>query len=985
MSEYTRQWLQILMVAVNYTSPESENESPPPSKEEREKADKDLRTLENDLKSKTAKVEESTRLRLQLEKTLEGMEKIYPPFAKEAEDTMTAATKRREEALKRGAGIEDADALLQQAKAVEAEAAAMKKTIENIRQIQKKSKEDAEKGTTDINRTRRELQTALATYFKTADPKMIADRYGVPLEGNVSFDANPEFVDRTKTPGSTVPANRFGMGAEHTWDNRYTIPDGTFFGRPVILKSISQHEHITTRVMFDTANELLQRHKPGLTAPVVRFGMTITDDEIKRKPEAYTGVFGHPVDAFRPTVINNSTSSGYSLEKEETFRMWMQNCTKGEGTKTIKSFNGSITYGLPPLSRAIVGNAAGNAKWAHVPDPSWIKNFHPSHMNIGVSAIPPVEGGKKRDDTAPSHIEEYSTQNAGVHAIIQRPRWHSDGSPIHQQYLNRNYERIVEENLWKLTGRPGIPKPEELDDVTKTPTALLKALTADRDTLISSIRSREQADITGINTNLRGTSFAAPTANGVILAASILYPEASNAELIDAFCSSCVPIIHREIPPPFYATDMRCQSVKDVPYLTDPKSGRIYSPMAGFGEFTLDPKATKEKPDSWLRFTQRLEAMQKERHRLTKDGRLHSQVDVGEGTHKRRVSLNGQPVACTIELNKGAEFQTAEHKKIMAGFVGPTTEAIRDIDRYNDCSIAVGDDSPILKLVNAHKYYEALEMLQQDYKGKLVGSSDPYMQAAEAQLQKAVIESGHSYSFTVQESQDVCCTQAALRLKFKENNDIATQVILESPDGTRIPISLSDNNSGVAVCSTPGVMRKAAAGEWKLYVRRPIDMSNTSLVITGTERNPKLGIVDVRETILTEIEKKEAIDKAVPAANVMKPITSPYPYLREMAGKVEVQNFFLPSRTLTPSTREEFQQNLQKFIDGSELKKGGYIPKGTMEKISSSLTPATKMQTLATQIGGILTSAGCTLPLTTPTFPLPAHLQREKTLANLIG
>lgn len=959
MSDYLKQWVQLITTAlISSSEPDA---TAVPTVEERTRAATALRNVETQLKLTQGQIEDSTKLRDQLAKTIEAMEKIYNPAAREAEEASLLARKRQEEARALGATDEALAAIGQPAAELRAQSAMMKDTLDNMRKTQQKAKEAAEKGVNDTNRLKRELQQNLSTYFKTADLKMIADRLHLPLEGNVSFDLNPEFVRRTQVPSQSsapVPLH-FGMDAEHTWDDHYRL-GSILVGRTYDLKSIAQHEQVTAAIIQNTATTLLRRSLPGITAPVVRFGMNINDGDFQSNPDAYKGIFGHPVDSFRPTVINNSTRTSFSLEKDDAFRGYMEAFTRGPGTRTITSDNGTMTYGLPPLGRSIVGNAAGNDNWGHQPDPSWIKNFYPNHMNIGVTSIPPVEGGTTRDDKAPSRIEGYSTQNSGVHAVIARPRWNNDGTPILTQYLNPDYERVVEENLWRLTGRPGIPKTEELDDVTKTTPGMLQALKQDKESLLSVIRTHEGVDAAGRSSNMRGTSFAAPTANGVLLAASILYPTASPAELQDAFCSACRPITTRE--DPTAAPNTSGKTFSDVAYMVEPATGRIYSPMAGFGEFVIDPNATREKPDSWLRLLDRLEAMQQERNRITRNGHLHMQVDVGEGANARRVEITGQPLQATLELTRITEFESEEYKKTMAACEARCREAILNIDRDYDTSLHTEESSPVIQQLLQRHFYKAREALQARAKEIGIPETDPKLQEALQTMLLAHRETGHSYSFTVNPDQDLTLTQAALRLKFKDKIFTDSNMVLESPDGTRIPITLSENHDGVRVASTPGFMRKSAAGTWKIYTCFELESNGSSLVLTGTERNEKLGIIDVRETVLSRIETAEARHKHLPPQNTMKPMGSPFPYMREMEFSGARPGFFSP---VQPSTRQEFQKTLEDFINNSALKRGGFIPPGTLDKVSQhapAITPE--------KIGAALAAMGC-LPAN-PLLTLPS-------------
>lgn len=950
-------WLQALALTAVDAVPVTGTKAPPPSKDSRTRVDETLKKVETAFKDKTTEVNENEAFRKSLGVRVDTLESAHAALVKEAEEIAALAKKQSDDAAKTkdAAAQKTADQLQQLATEMQQQVEKRKEFLEKLKTIRKEADEAKELNQKEVNRLKLELKKALEAYFKTADPAMIAQRYGVPLDKNFSFDMNTEFLKLTGGGDPTLWLSRFGLGAEHTWDERYWFRDG-FETKVITLKAISQHEQVTTRDIFDMATTLMRREIPGINASVGRFGLTLNDGHRKNFPEAFKGVYGHPVDAFRPTVINNSTGAYSELNKPEVFRELMDLYTRGEGTKTIKAANGTITYGLPPIGKPVVGNASGNSGWGFVPDTTVIQNFYPLHVNIGTSEIPARKDSPNRDDTAPPHVEGYSSSNAGVHAIIRRPRWNPDGTPLKVQYLNPNYDKILEDNLWRLAGKPGTPTPDQLTDEKEYPPALVEAIKHDKEAFLKVILRWEGCDEKGFNDNLRGTSFAAPTATGVLLAASVMYPDASQAEIIDAFCSACVPITHRQSADGKSTTD-------DVPYIVDKKKAYAYSPMVGFGEFVIDDKATKEKPDSWHKMLARLEEMQKVRKAMPK-----TFVDVGSGPDKRTVLLNGQPSFVTLELDKAKEVVTDDVKKQRAAFEKKVTDAFKEVEKAH--GITIKDD--VYRQVKNHRYREALTTLKMEHGGTLptmlggllpgfsgnifglnmlpkeimpaVGLQSPAMQKAEEAVKEAEKMQQHTYSFTVEDNQDLCCTTAALRLKFKDMQRTDAFVVLESPDGTRIPIIMGSPNdwrgvpTGTEVASTPGFMRKSAAGTWKLHTMQELDLSDTQLVLSGTERNPNLGIIDVRETVLPGIEKKDADWKLIPEKNTLPVIEDPHKHIRDLNGLEQKPALKAPKEVeISPSPRHQFQEYMNRLLndpDFSELKKKGFIKDGQIEKVS---------------------------------------------------
>jgi len=959
MQNNMARWYQVLALLTVGSAITLAGENDIPSKTDRDKADNELRSKEDNFKQRSVSVDDGTKLRMNLAKSIEALEKTYTPLAKEADELTALANKRVEEARASANNKEaqkSAELLKEQANSMQIEIQKMQATLETLQKLKQRADAQQDMDQKEVNRLKLDVQKALLTYFRTADPTMIAQRYNVPLDINFSFNA----TDFMKVTNGGDPKNwlsRYGLVAEHTWDDRFTYADKD--GRHTItLKGIAQHEQCTTRDMFDMATKLLQTKTPGIKAPVGRFGLTMNWGHYKHDTDAFKGVYAHPVDAFRPSVLSNSTGAWSPLNEMDAFRELVDGHTKGEDTVTLKAPNGTMTYGLPPMGRPILANASGNSGYGFIPDTTNVQHFYPNHVNIGTVTIPLNKEGK-RDDKAPHEVESYSTSNAGVHAVLQRPRYNPDGSEIVFQYLNPNFEKTLEENLWKLAGKPGTPTPEQLTDEKIYPPELVKAIAHDKAEFLKVILRNEGVDEKGQTKNLRGTSFACPTGAGILMAARLYYPTASEAEIIDAFCSSCVPITHRRnVDARGRETDLR----DDVPYLVNKKSGYAYSPMVGFGEFIVDFNATKENPDSWMRMTDRLDRMQKAREKLPT-----TTVTVGSGPEKRTVTLNGQPAASTLEMNKFEEVITDAEKKRLAAQDKEITEAFTAVDKV--FGIAAMKDADMQKLLKAHNYSDALEALKKAAEkappvlevvgppltlpGAMMAPATMIlradtMKAAETAVAKAEKMSQHTYSFHVQDSQDMCCTMAAMRLQFKDMYKTDDFVVLESPDGTRIPIIMGkaadwqDNPTGVAVASTPGVMRKSAAGTWKIYTRQELDPAGTELIISGTERNTKLGIIDVRESVLNPIELADAKARTSIAEKNVLTIADPHKHLRMMNGLEGTPSMKVENATqISPSSRQQFQDYFEELINGSRtietLKKSGKTApaeNGHIEKVS---------------------------------------------------
>ncbi len=989
MQNNMARWYQVMALLTVGSAITVVNGGDIPSKADRDKADTELKSKEDDFRHRSVSVDDGTKLRMNLTKSIEALQKTYTPLAKEADDLTALANKRMEEAKASTANkdaMKSAALLKEQANAMQIEIQKMQVTLETLQKLKERADQQSDMDQKEVNRLKLDVQKALLTYFHTADPAMIAQRYGVPLDISFSFNAT-EFMKVTNGGDPKNWLSRYGLVAEHTWDDRFTYADKD--GRHTItLKGIAQHEQCTTRDMFDMATKLLQTKTPGVKAPVGRFGLTVNWGHYKHDTDAFKGVYAHPVDAFRPSVLSNSTGAWSPLSDMDAFRELVDGHTKGEDTVTFKAANGTISYGLPPMGRPILANASGNSGYGFVPDNTNAQHFYPNHVNIGTVTIPLNKDGM-RDDKAFREVESYSTSNAGVHAVVQRPRYNPDGSEIVFQYLNPNFEKTLEENLWKLAGKPGTPTPEQLTDEKAYPPELVKAIAHDKAAFLKVILRNEGVDEKGQTKNLRGTSFACPTAAGILMAARLYFPTASEPEIIDAFCSSCVPITHRRN---VDALGREAELLDDVPWITNAKSGYAYSPMVGFGEFLVDPNATKENPDSWMRMTTRLELMQKAREKMPT-----TTVTVGSGTEKRTVTLNGQPAAATLEIKQFSEVVSDAEKQRLTAQDKAIVEAFTLADKAHGTSAM--KNAELGKLLKQRQYAQALELLKKETSKSVMPVLDaltpitslPSAMAIPAEAlvrsdalknaEKLVAEaeklSQHTYSFQALSSQDMCCTMAAIRLQFKDMGKTDDFVILESPDGTRIPIIMSSSSdwqgvpTGVSVASTPGVMRKSAAGTWKIYTRQELDPAGTELILSGTERNVGLNIIDVRESILPGLELADAKARTAIAEKNQLTIADPHKHLRVMNGLEGGKSMKAENPTqISPSSRQKFQDYFEELINGSHtietLKKSGHTApadNGHIEKVSfnEAAMPdralGVAIASMASQLNNLLTDA----------------------------
>ncbi len=496
---------------------------------------------------------------------------------------------------------------------------------------------------------------------------------------------------------------------------------------------------------------------------------------------------------------------------------------------------------------------------------------------------------------------------------------------------------MIEANLWTLVNKPQPKSPKDLDDVTVYPPELVKAFYADLDSMCKSIVGGEGVDEKGMHSNLRGTSFASPTAAGVILAARIQFPDASPDEVIDAFLSSCEPMRYRK--PDLEPTR------DDVAHLVDAKAGWRFAPRgAGYGEFVINDSATEKNPDSWIKMQQRLKLMRDERMKLTRNGKATTTIEVGEGSDRRRVELNGQPTSVTIELPNFRDATTDAMKKEAQRLEDAVQKAFWDVMIYNDMSFMLNDNSDMPKLIKERKYNEALAALKKEVVDpKYVSETDVYYEAAVKAVKDAEDGRAFTYSVTVPPNHDICTTFASLRLKFPpDKNEF---IILESPDGRMVPVAMSDSDKGFEVGSTSGFMRQSAIGKdksgtWKIHTRGELDTSGCTLILAGTERNPDLGIIDVRETVLTPLEVKEAKERTnLPAKNIMT-IRSPHQTLRELAGIVPDKKE--KGKSALPMSYAEQRDFFENFLNSSELHKGGFIPKVILHRDGLGPNPAEK-------------------------------------------
>lgn len=472
------------------------DERHPPTRAERDEVQKTLDSVEKSYKSQSTEVQKATTLLGNLTRSIDALDKLLVPLRKDAPKE-----------------------LREQVQTMEA-------TLQDLKKIHAKTKTSLETGKINTHALERDLQKALTQYFDKADPQMIARRYGVAFDG-IDFNGTPDFMART---GATPGVMHYGLGAEHNWDELYWYEKkqkDQFFGfghsKSITLKGFTQHELITTRGIYDMAKRLLEKSAPGVLPPVARVGITVNIDHQKESPEAFRQLFGNK--SFPPSVLNNSTRWTTDLEKPDLFRAQMDLYTRGANTRTFKLDGAEVTYGLPTIGTPLLCNSGGNAAWDDRPNMTIPKHFYPHRLNIGVTAIPAQKDVDRRDDKAASHIESYSS-GCGIDFVIARPRWNKDGSPVISQYLRPQFKVTLEESLWRLTGEKGIPTPKELDTLKVRRPGIYEALQADLNNLTRKVQLSEGCDENGQHNNLTGTSFAAPAAAGVLLAARLQFPDA---------------------------------------------------------------------------------------------------------------------------------------------------------------------------------------------------------------------------------------------------------------------------------------------------------------------------------------------------------------------------------------------------------------------------------------------------------------------------
>lgn len=918
--------LIVSIATILAASPDTEKPAPP-SREAQENIDKKLKQVEAAHKLEKDKLDENSEfivdLKYQLRKFEASLEVPERQIAT-AKANMAAAAKTPDPA-----DDHSARRRYEQILALNPDIEKMRAALDRQKAILKEREKEVTAGTTSLNALKDELQDVMRDYFKTANPKMIAERFKIPFHG-IDFDYHPESLDLTRTPvGNT---RHYGLAVEPAWDSHYEYTDKGGTRRSLELKAITQHEHVTTQIMYDTTRMLLQRKVPGISPPVGRVGLMVDDYDLKQQPNAHLAIFGHPVDGFRASVLNNSTRSYAKLHDPEVFHAALDLFTKDTNIKTITVDNATITYGVPPVGRPILSNSAGNTGWHGRPEMTIQKNFYPFRLKIGAAAIPAMKEANRRDDKAPIEIEEYSA-GCGVDAVAQRPRWNKDGTPVKTQYLSPKYKEIIEENLWRLLVDKPMPRsPRDLYDETQYPLKLVNTLKEAHKEICAAVRNWEGVCPEGKTDNMMGTSFATPVVAGAILDARIKFPDASEVEIIDAFLSSCVPITHRK-PVLLSVRD-------DVPHLVDKKSGWRFSPRgAGYGEFIINPDATAANPDSWMKMEEYLKRMQDARGKLTENGNAQTKIKIGHGAYQRVVERNGQPPPMTMKITGLKDTPTKEMQATTQRLHDTVIDAFKKSDMHA-CTSALDADGIILKHLQAREYHKALEAYRQDYVvNGFVSEHDPYYTAMRAAIKQVENQSAYTYSVNVPVNHDLCCTFAALRLKFKNSGQTDEFIVLESPDGRKVPVTMSYPTEGVEVGSTSGFMRQSAVGSdavdkdnkgrWKIHTRQPLDTEHSTLVLYGTERNVANKIIDVRETVLSEIEKKEADKRTnLPDKNILT-ITDPHQLLRQW-NLIEQAPPAKKIRTM-PATREGHLEYMQELLDQSELRKGGFIPEGTLK------------------------------------------------------
>jgi len=802
------------------------------------------------------------------------------------------------------------------------EAEKIQNTYNELLAIQARGKADVEQ----------KLTKSLEHYFKIADPKMIAELSGIEWDG-VEFVGTSKYRDRTgDRPGR---GQHYALGAEPTWDDEYYWQDGKGDWQWIKLKAITQHEQITTDIIHRTARRLLRKVIAGIEPEVGRVGIMINERSLYSHPDAYKHIFGNI--NWPPDVVNDSTGGHSFLQRKGVFRDVMNKITRGEGTRTFPGAGYEVTYGLSQIGYLPVCIAAGNDGRYGYSEFGMGNHFFPYRLNIGAASVPSLKNEvRRRDDNALAEIDPYSQGFAD--AVMQRPQWDRDGNPIKTQRLNPEYKEILAENLWRVcgavTGRgyKGAPSVEELKDKTAYPPALVEEMNEKIKILCEHVMTEEGTDNQGMVVNLSGTSFASPVAAGVILAARTLFPDASEAEIISAFLSSCQPILQRQL------SEDSPEVKEPVLYLTDEKTGYRFAPRdAGHGEFVLKEHGF----DSWENMQIELLRMKKERSKLTyDDGRAITSVWVGKGEERRLVPRDGKPPHETLELNDFKDETTDAMKKQNTELREAVMSAFKEAEHATAFSF-LKDWHRINECLENHAYLDALDWLkvEHEYQMKQEIKGNTYdldvdntrwqsvHKAAEA-VRKTELDSRYSYSVIVPRDRDLCITIPALRTKAPEEDRF---VVLENPAGLKVPTIMSSSFGYQQIGSTTGFMNQPAAGTWKIHTSKALDLSiskerdlstgkevdvpNSSLVIGGTQRDPKLNLIDVRETVLREMEKEDAVKRTtLPPENKLT-ITDPHALLREwnmlLAKAKEAPK---TPKTNTPS-RETQRAYMHRFLD----------------------------------------------------------------------
>ena len=220
------------------------------------------------------------------------------------------------------------------------------------------------------------------------------------------------------------------------------------------------------------------------------------------------------------------------------------------------------------------------------------------------------------------------------------------------------------------------------------------------------------------------------------------------------------------------------------------------------------------------------------------------------------------------------------------------------------------------------------------------------LKKAEEAVAKAEAVRQETYSITIPAGKDLCCTLAGVRLKFEEFPDDI--VILESPDGRKVPVATSVASGTVVLGRTTGFMNQpavgnaslpeAAKGVWKIHTNGKLDLSESSLILSGTERIEGLQ-QDVREKVLLEMERKEAAERTnLPPKNILN-IVDPHEALHDLGNNASFTGRHLRGKPKAlpslPGDSEQRIEVIQRFLDhDSELRKKGFIKDGVLRTIN---------------------------------------------------